>query len=254
MKKKAFALPKIQWSTLAIGILSLTITHAVANAANTTVAPSASGRASIKQDTQSTGEEWADVMSDRLRHNDSVSGSTTTPTNKSFDRSVSGTTFGGESRGAAPRIASQRNGYFTLGVGPSFPAGLNSNTVMYGINGAYTSDLSERIGARLFGSLNFGAETDASRFFDFGAGMNVYIPEARMTNARPYLTADVGIGSARRRAPEVTKDAVTAGVGAGFQFAAQELNMDVVLHYTQMTASLEGNIPSILALQLAVNF
>jgi hypothetical protein len=125
---------------------------------------------------------------------------------------------------------------------------------MYGINGAYTSDLSERIGARLFGSLNFGAENDASRFFDFGAGMNVYIPEARMTNARPYLTADVGIGSARRRAPEATKDAVTAGVGAGFQFAAQELNMDVILHYTQMTASLEGNIPSILALQLAVNF
>jgi hypothetical protein len=165
-------------------------------------------------------------------------------------------TRGGETIGTVPRIAriTPPANHFTVGFGPTIPIGLNSGNLMYGINAGYGVDYTDRIGGKVFGNFNFGSGSDTSRLIDLGVGANLYFPEVRTRGTRPYITGDIGYGSARRNVTESTKDSLIAGAGAGFQFSAQAMNLEVMMHYAAMTADLEGSVPSILQLQLAVNF
>jgi hypothetical protein len=166
-------------------------------------------------------------------------------------------TMGGETRGAAPQPSTglaNRAGYFTLGAGPAVSVGLNSDNVLYGLTAGYNVDFNERIGGKVFGNLDMGSGSDSSRMINIGAGANLYFPEAAIARGRPYLTADVGYGNARRNKTDDLADGVAIGAGGGFQFAAQNLNMDLLLRYQILTSQIRDNTPSILGINLAVNF
>ena len=192
--------------------------------------------------------------------------------NMAMDDSASGTTMANEGNMAgadtgmaaapatgevaAPSPALQnpnRAGFFAIGVGPSFGLGLDQDDVMYNVIGSYNRNFSDYLTGKIFGDLNFGAGSDSGRFINVGFGADVYPATFTMAGGKPYVSGDVGYGFTRND-EDATKDAITVGAGAGFRFMAQELNMDVNLHYTLLTAQLDGTNPSVLGLRAAVNF
>ena len=161
---------------------------------------------------------------------------------------------GGDIRSPSPRIMDpDRPGYFQLNVGPSFALGLESDTVMYDIVGAYNYNLSDRITAKLMGDFNLGTGSDAARLINLAVGADIFMNEVRMSYGIPYLTADIGYAMARNQ-DDKTLDAPSLGAGAGFKLAAEALNVDINLHYSIMTDQLEGRTPSVLGLRAGLAF
>jgi hypothetical protein len=146
-----------------------------------------------------------------------------------------------------------RPGYFQVGVGPSFALGLDSDAVMYNVVGAYNRNISDRLTGKIFGDFNLGTGADAAQFINVGLGTDIYLQEVRMDYGVPYLMADVGYGFVRDEDTQ-TQDAAVIGAGAGFKMAAEALNFDLNVHYSLLTAQLDGKTPSILGLRAAVNF
>jgi hypothetical protein len=163
-------------------------------------------------------------------------------------------TYGGEARAQAPTLKGPNHpGYFQLGVGPSFSAGLGENDPMYDLAGSYHYNLSDRVAAKVMGDLNFASGTTSSRFADLGVGGDVYLSEMKMGYGVPYATADVGYGSVRDAASR-TAEGAAVGAGAGFKVETEALNLDINLHYAVLTEQLNNTNPSILGLRMALNF
>lgn len=167
--------------------------------------------------------------------------------------SVSGATTG-EIRGPSPRFANpDRVGYFTIGAGPSFGVNLDNDNVMYNINAGYNVDVTDRLTAKGFGDFNLSTGNDDARFINLGVGVNVYMTEVTMGGGRPYLTGDIGYAFVKTNNDD-TKDALSGGVGAGFQFSAAQLNVDLSLHYSLLFAQINNDTPSVFGLRAGVNF
>lgn len=163
---------------------------------------------------------------------------------------------GGDVRAPSPFVASSdRWGAFQAGIGPAFGAGMGSDQLLYDINLGYAVPINDTVSGKAFGDLNLATGADANRFINLGLGAEVFPlqSQAVMGTARPYLTGDLGYAFTRDK-QEVTKDAPAVGAGAGFKFAAQQLNMDVNLHYSILTAKIQNDYPSVLGLRAALNF
>lgn len=162
---------------------------------------------------------------------------------------------GGETRGQMGHTSVFGGpGYFTAGIGPSFAVGLNSDNVMYDLALAYNIDFTPSITGKAFGDFNIGSGNDTSRFFNFGVGANWYPAQMQTAMGRTYLTGDLGYGFTRRNETDNTRDNLAIGAGAGFQFMAQNLGMDISLHYTILTAQIDQNNPQVFGARIAVNF
>lgn len=163
-------------------------------------------------------------------------------------------TGAGETRAAAPRIARGDNlGYFTVGAGPAFSIGLDTDNPMYNILAAYNVDVRRDVTAKVLGDFSFGSGADVSNFINVAVGANYYPFAGNVYGSRPYTMADLGWGFVRDEF-EDTENGISVGVGAGFQFRAQELNFDVNIHYSLLTSEINDDIPSVLALRAAINF
>lgn len=168
---------------------------------------------------------------------------------------------GGEVRGPSPKLANaQVPGFFQMGFGPSFAIGLNSDNIMYNVNGAYNYNVSERVTAKGFADFNIGTGADSAQFVNIGGGAELY-PENMPTfgGAKPYVQGDLGYGFARSGRNLVknsvdTGDGITIGAGAGFKFEASDLNWDIAAHYAVLTSQVDERTPSVLGIRAALNF
>jgi hypothetical protein len=161
---------------------------------------------------------------------------------------------GGESRAASPRPqVLDRPYYWQAGLGPAFPIGLNTDNIMYNVNGAFNYNYSESLTAKAFGDLNFSGGANSAQFTTLGVGAEIY-PLQNITNmGRPYITGDVGY-SFTRDANNNSQDAPQIGGGAGFKFNAKALAWDINLHYSILTSQINGNTPQVFAVRGSVNF
>ena len=195
------------------------------------------------------------AMDDHSENNMNSSSGTTMPSEGTMsDTGMAAAPATGEVAAPSPALQNpNRAGFFAIGVGPSFGLGLDQDDVMYNVIASYNRNVSDYLTGKIFGDLNFGAGSDSGRFINVGFGADVYPATFTMAGGKPYVSGDVGYGFTRNN-EDATKDAISVGAGAGFRFMAQELNMDVNLHYTLLTAELEGKNPSVLGLRAAVNF
>jgi hypothetical protein len=182
----------------------------------------------------------------------SISGASSSSTN---DSPTASGVAGGDVRAPSPVFQKpDRTGAFQIGVGPAFSLGMQSDQILYDVNIGYAMPLNEMFSGKAFGDLNLASGADANRFLNFGVGGDFFpMQSANMLGARPYLTADLGYAFTRDK-DERTADAPAVGAGAGFKFAAQQLNLDVNLHYTMLTTKIQNDYPSILGIRAALNF
>jgi hypothetical protein len=147
------------------------------------------------------------------------------------------------------------NGRFTFGLGPSFGSGMNADNIMYGGAAGYVWDLTPRFAAKVIGEADIGSGRDNGRFLDLAAGGDFYLDDARfIESTRPYVTADVGVGSARNQASD-SQIGIVAGVGAGLRIASSfAQTMDIGVNYKLLTTTVAGANPSVLGLRASVNF
>ena len=147
-----------------------------------------------------------------------------------------------------------RMGAFQVGIGPAFGIGMDSDQLLYDVHLGYVAPVSDLFSIKGFGDLNLATGGDANRFLNFGVGADVFpIQSETIVGGRPYLMADVGYAFTRDK-NSVTQDAPAVGAGGGFKFATEQLNMDVNLHYTMLTAKIRDDYPSVLGVRAALNF
>lgn len=185
-----------------------------------------------------------------------VSGSSTESMNDSTATAsnFSGTpSAGGDVRAPSPAFGrDDKYGFLQLGVGPSFSTGLGTDSLLYDINVGYIVPMNELVSAKAFGDINIANGSDASRLINLGLGAEIY-PWGTFNGGQPYVVGDVGYAFARDDDQRIL-DAPAIGAGAGFKFAAQQLNMDVNVHYSVMTGQIQDTNPSVLGLRAAINF
>lgn len=167
----------------------------------------------------------------------------------------------GELRGPSPRLANQKMpGFFQMGFGPSFAIGLNSDNIMYNINGAYNYNIDEQWAVKGFGDFNIGTGADSAQFVNLGVAGELYPQNwPSFGGAKPYVQADLGYAFARSSRNLITNsvstgDGVSIGAGAGFKFEAAELNWDITAHYALLTSQIDQRTPSVLGIRAALNF
>jgi hypothetical protein len=131
---------------------------------------------------------------------------------------------------------------------------MNSDQLMYNINAAYDMDFNQMVTGKVFGDFNLPTGSDTSRFINLGLGAEVYANDYTIAKGLPYLTGDLGYAFTQRNVTEEQTDGLALGAGAGFKFQASQTNLDVNLHYSILTAQVQGNNPSVFGVRLAVNF
>lgn len=160
----------------------------------------------------------------------------------------------GSVRAPSPKILDpNRQGYFQLGIGPAYGAGMQTDSLMYDINASYNFNVSDHWTLKAIGDISLASGSVSSRFFNFGVGGEFYFPDVTLLTASPYLGADVGIGFARN-AIEQTATGAALGVAAGVRFQAANVNYDINAHFEQLTAEAGDSAPSVVALRGAVTF
>ncbi len=200
------------------------------------------------------GEDTATLQSNSMAN--SLDNSASGTTSESSEGAVASGTGIAQGDVRAPSPALQREGrtnFFQIGVGPAFGLGMESDNILYNINAAYVIPYQERWAVKGFGDFNFATAEDAARFINLGIGGEFYPTQVDIAGGRPYVMADLGYAFTRNDANELA-DAPAIGAGAGFKFAAREVNMDVNLHYTLLTSKNGDDVPSVLGLRAALNF
>ena len=158
-------------------------------------------------------------------------------------------------RGPSPKVLDpNRRGYFQLGVGPAYGAGLQSDSLMYNIVGSYNFNLSDSWTAKAISDISLATGSVSSSIYNFAVGGEYYMNDFELIGgATPYLAADVGLAFARN-AIEQTTNGAALGAGAGFKFQASQMNFDINAHYEQLTAQAGDAAPAIFALRGSVMF
>ena len=161
---------------------------------------------------------------------------------------------GGESRAVSPRgQVMSKPSYWNAGIGPAFPVGLRTDNIMYNVHGGYNYNFSDALTGKAFGDLNLSGGANSAQFITLGLGADIYPVQNITAMGRPYLTGDVGYAFTRN-ADNNSQDAPQIGAGAGFKFQAQQLGWDVNLHYSILTAQIDGDTPQVFGVRAAVNF
>jgi hypothetical protein len=161
---------------------------------------------------------------------------------------------GGDLRAPSPKaLDPDRKGFFQLGAGPAYGAGLESDSSMYNIVGSYNFNLSNQWTAKAIVDTYFATGSVSSRLLAYGLGAEYYFSEKADGAIVPYIGADVALGNARNAVEKTTTGAAVGG-GAGFKFQAAALNFDINAHYEQMLSKIDSTAPSIFGLRAAVAF
>lgn len=210
-----------------------------------------SSQPSSEQPSQASGMAMDDVEMDDAADDESTRSATT-----QADASDTST---GEVAAPSPRFTDpDRVGYFQLGVGPAFGISLETDEIMYNVNGSYNMEISEKLVGKGFVDLNLGSGAEEARFINLGLGAEYYMTQQLFNVGRPYVAADIGYAFTRTgeddSGQDGSKDAPAIGVGAGFKFQAADLNMDLVAHYTILTSQIEEANPQVVGARLAINF
>lgn len=143
--------------------------------------------------------------------------------------------------------------YFQFGAGPGFGLNLDSDKALFNANVAYNRNFSERITGKVIGDFNIGTADEVARFLNFALGTDIYLREVSGDYGTPYAALDLGYAFVRDGDSQ-TKDGAAIGGGLGFKFALAQINMDLNLHYTLLTAQIDGDNPSVFATRLAFTF
>jgi hypothetical protein len=161
----------------------------------------------------------------------------------------------GKINAPSPRFSNpERRGFFTIGLGPAFGGGLQTDNILLSLNMSYNRNATDRLTAKMLADLNIGTGSESARFLNFAIGSDFYPLAGREFNGGlPYLSADLGFAFTQD-SEGLTKDAPAIGAGAGFKFTASELNLDLNRHYSILTTDIDGENPSLLGLRAAVSF
>ena len=169
---------------------------------------------------------------------------------------VNAAATGGESRAFTPiKDLEQAPGHATFGVGPGFGGGMNSDAVMYSLAGGYVWDFDRHFSAKAIAEADLGSGRDVARMLDVAVGADAYLTQDDFLNvAKPYVTADVGIGSARNNNNDANTG-VTVGGGAGLRFSSKmRQHMDLQAHFKLLTAQVASTNPSVFGVRASINF
>jgi hypothetical protein len=129
-----------------------------------------------------------------------------------------------------------------------------TDNIMYSLAGGYVVDLNPRFAGKIVGEADIGSGRDDARLIDIALGGDFHLLEAEIGGARPYLTADLGVGSARTQASD-SHVGLTAGGGLGMTFAsAGQSSFDILVHYKVMASAIAGANPSVLGVRGSVSF
>lgn len=205
-----------------------------------------------EEGSESAATSSGDMASGMTNNAGTTSGNTTATNNQAGNTDTMG---GGQSMMQQPQSMNGRKGpgYLSVGAGPAFALGLDQDDIMISLNAGYNYDLNQRLTAKAFTDLNLSAGSDAGRFWNWGVGADIYPTQASFGPGRPYLTGDVGFAFSRAN-NDATADGVSIGAGAGYRFAMQQTNVDVNIHYSYLTAEVNGDNPAVLGLRAALNF
>ena len=161
---------------------------------------------------------------------------------------------GGDLRAPSPKaLDPNRKGYFQVGAGPAYGAGLESDSSMYNIVGSYNFNLSNQWTAKVIADTYFATGSVSSRLLAYGVGAEYYFGEKADGTIVPYVGADAAVGFGRN-AVEQTATGAALGAGGGFKFQAASLNFDINAHYEQLMTKIASTAPSIFAVRAAVAF
>lgn len=161
----------------------------------------------------------------------------------------------GDVRAPSPIFhGADRKSSFQIALGPAFSTGMATDQLLYNVNLAYALPVHEYVSLKGIGDFNLSAGSESTQFMNFGLGADLFpMGTAAVTGGRPYLTGDVGYAFIRNK-NDASTEAPAVGLGGGYKFVTEALNMDVNLHYTILTAQLQDETPAILGLRAAINF
>ena len=142
--------------------------------------------------------------------------------------------------------------YFTIGAGPAFSTGLDSDETMVDLYASVNRNFSEYIAGKLIGDVIMGGGANSARLITGGVGLDFYV-KGPTDAMRPYVTIDAGAGFARNGSAE-TRDAAEFGLGGGFRSSSERANFDLSLQYRVLGAQIRDETPSALSLRVAGNF
>lgn len=160
-----------------------------------------------------------------------------------------------ESTTKAPRGIDGR-GSWNVSAGPGITLGLDSDSVLYGVAGGYTFNLTPSLGARVFADANFGAGEDSAQYLDLGAAAKLGMGDVIGTQtSRAYLLGDVAYATARNADTDHSESGVAVGAGVGYNFMrTQRTDIDLLLRYSLMLSEVDDKLPSLLTARVGVNF
>lgn len=161
--------------------------------------------------------------------------------------------------GAVERIidalpSKQRDGYWTIGIGPFLSQNLGTQKAMYDFAAGYIWEINPHASLKILGESNFSSTAERARFLNAAVGPNIaFLPNNFIL---PYATTDIGYGFARNAKAD-TAEGFSLGFGLGFQFfKTTETTLDLLIRYVVIYDNFGDGTshPAVSGLRLAVNF
>lgn len=144
-------------------------------------------------------------------------------------------------------------GYFTTAVGAGFGGGLSNQSTMLDLTAGYNIDYGPQLTGKTLVDMNLGTGSDTSRFIDLAIGANFFPADIQLSQVKPYLGADAGVGFVRT-ANARTADSLAVAGTVGFQMLTNQTNVDVNLRYELLTQQISGANPQVLGLRIGMNY
>ena len=144
-------------------------------------------------------------------------------------------------------------GYFTTAVGAGFGGGLSNQSTMLDLTAGYNIDYGPQLTGKTLVDMNLGTGSDTSRFIDLAVGANFFPSDIQLSQVKPYVGADAGVGFVRT-ANARTADSLAVAGTLGFQMLTNQTNVDVNVRYELLTQQISGVNPQVLGLRIGMNY
>ena len=144
-------------------------------------------------------------------------------------------------------------GYWSLGIGPSFGRRLGTDDVFYNFAIGRNWDIDPRASVKLIGEAAFSTGSQSASLINFGGGASWFF--AHDKNGSAYVTGDLGFGFANTATDE-SADGFSFGAGVGYQFfRMRSASLDAQLRYQAVMNETDGEgFPRLIGARVAVNF
>ena len=117
----------------------------------------------------------------------------------------------------------------------------------------YNIDYGPQLTGKTLVDMNLGTGSDTSRFIDVAVGANYFPTEIQLSQVKPYVGGDAGVGFVRTSDARSADSLAVAG-SLGFQMLTNQTNIDVSLRYELLAQQIEGNNPQIFGLKIGMNY